>query len=118
MQFAHKKSGRDLIRVQLAESAFEFSTFDHSLQVTLSPSLNYRIPMLEMALALRFASMTRLPWNADKYFHAAHFVRMAKVNPEIDWTMLRSIGDLIGPSEGRKLMKKVRDLHAGKPFQL
>lgn len=116
--FLHKKSAKRLISIQLAEEPLELATFDQSLRVFLTPSLTYRIPSLEMALALRFASMTQLPWCAEKYYHAAQFVRMAKINLDVDWKRLRSVGDLIGPSQGRKLVRKVRDLHAGKRFQL
>lgn len=108
-QFKHKKTGKALISIQLAEEPLVLSIFEHFLRLDVSPSLNYGIPRLEMALALSFASMTRRPWSdADKYYDAAQFIRIVKVNPQLD----------IEPSGGRRLVKKVRDLHAGKRFEM
>ena len=56
--------------------------------------------------------------DPDKSFHAAHILRRVKVNLDVDFVTLRLLGNFIGRSEGGKLVKKVREVHSGKPFQL
>ncbi len=116
--FMHKKTGKALISIQPAATPLALSVFEHSVRLDPSPRLNFLIPRLEMALALSFVAMTGPPWTAQNYYSAAQFLRMVKVNPDVDWKILRSIGNLISPNEGRRLVKNVRDLHAGKRFQL
>ncbi len=74
----------------------------------------YKIPTLEMALALKFASLMSTDRElADRYQDASDLMRMAKLNPEIDFDKLVELGDLIAPDTGKELLKKVRRVRAG-----
>ncbi len=75
----------------------------------------YKIPTLEMALALRFASRTSTERElAGRYQDASDFMRMARLNPGIDFPKLAEWGNLIAPEGGKELVKKVRQVRAGK----
>jgi hypothetical protein len=68
----------------------------------------YRIPTLEMALALTFSRMKSLTWgNAKKHMDAHYFIAMVKVNPMIDLTLLAMLGDLVCPDGGVEIVQTV-----------
>jgi len=75
---------------------------------------HYRIPTLEMALAMKFAPMTS-PNRAyeDKLQDAHDFVLIVKKNTQIDLEILRNLGDLIYPQGGDELLEMVRKIRAG-----
>jgi len=79
----------------------------------------FRIPSLEMALAMRFAVIAspNQPW-ADKYQAAHDFILMTKSNRVINMKKLCALGDLLDPKRGKELLEKVRQVRAGQKFNL
>jgi hypothetical protein len=92
--------------------------FKHTSPVT-SKGQAYKVPSLEMALAMKFAPMVSLHrQDEDKYQDAHDFILMVKSNPEIDLKKLAELGDLVYPEGGKELVEKVRQVQAGEKLQL
>lgn len=92
--------------------------FKHTKSVTASGQ-EYRIPSLEMALALKFAPMISLSRaEIDKYQDAHDFGRMVVSNPEIDLAKLEQLGELVYPGGGAEILEKVRQVRAGERLTL
>jgi hypothetical protein len=82
-------------------------------------ALSYRIPSLEMALALKFARLLTRSWaDPDKYMDAHDFICMAQWNPHVDEGTLAELGELIRPGGGREIVKTVNRLRAGGKLDL
>jgi hypothetical protein len=79
----------------------------------------YRIPTLEMALALKFAPMTS-PFREDqkKYQDAADFIALVKFNPTIDLRKLMHLGELVYSGGGAEIIEMVRRVRAGERLEL
>ena len=93
-------------------------TFKHTVQIH-SGGQDYRIPSLEMALAMKFGSMISLTRSdPDKLQDAADFSRMVLANPEIDLGQLAELGDLVYPGGGQEIVEKVRQVRAGEILKL
>ena len=79
----------------------------------------YRIPSLEMAVALKFAPMVSLTRaDKDKYQDAHDFLALVENNPEMDSEKLAELGDLIYPGGGTELLELVRKARAGEKLNL
>jgi hypothetical protein len=79
----------------------------------------YRIPTLEMALAMKFAPMVSLVRADEKKHLDAHdFITMIKANPDIDLAKLEELGDLVYPGGGKEILEKVRQVRAGEKLVL
>jgi len=79
----------------------------------------YRIPSLEMALAMKFAPMISLTrTDPDKLQDAVDFSRIVLANPEIDLAKLAELGDLVYPGGGREIVEKVQCVREGRRLQL
>jgi len=79
----------------------------------------YQIPSLEMALALKFASMISLTRSDEKKHIDAHdFITMIKVNPVIDLENLAGFGELVYPGGGKEIVEKVGQVRRGEPLKL
>jgi hypothetical protein len=79
----------------------------------------YRIPTLEMALAMKFAPMISIMReDYKKYRDASDFMRIIRVNPEIDLDKLAELGDLVYPGGGMEIVEKVRQVRAGEKLVL
>jgi hypothetical protein len=79
----------------------------------------YKIPTLEMALAMKFGPMISLTRaDADKYQDAADFMRMIHANANIDLEQLAELGDLIYNGGGAELLEMVRRVRAGEKLLL
>jgi hypothetical protein len=92
--------------------------FKHAVttQVHGAPCL---IPTLEMALAMKFLAMISLTReDYKKHMDAADFIRMVKVNAEIDSEQLTTLGELVYPGGGQEIVEKVRQVRAGERLQL
>lgn len=75
---------------------------------------SYRIPSLEMALAMKFAPMSSLHRaDAKKYLDAHDFILMVQSNPEIDLEKLAELGELVFGGGGKNLLELVRKVRAG-----
>jgi hypothetical protein len=79
----------------------------------------YKIPSLEMALAMKFAPMISLHRaDIDKYQDAHDFGRMILSNPDIDLGKLAQLGELVYPGGGQEILEKVRQVRAGEKLNL
>lgn len=79
----------------------------------------YRIPSLEMALALKFAAMIS-PNRADEKRHtdASDFISIVKSNADIDLDKLEALGDLAYPGGGSEVIQHVQNIRAGKKIEI
>jgi hypothetical protein len=92
--------------------------FKHT-QTVVSEGQTYRIPSLEMALAMKFAPMISLHRkDADKLLDAHDFIYMVQANPDIDLEKLAQLGDLVYPGGGQEIVEKVRQVRAGEKLKL
>ena len=75
---------------------------------------SYRVPSLEMALALKFGPMVS-PSRVDgkKRLDAADFTLIVAAHPEIDLAILAELGELVYPGGGREIVELVRKIRAG-----
>lgn len=81
--------------------------------------VRYRIPSLEMALAMKFAPMISLTReDAKKYMDAHDFILIVQANPEIDLDQLAVLGEIVYPGGGKEIVEKVEAVRAGKKLQL
>jgi hypothetical protein len=79
----------------------------------------YRIPSLEMAIAMKFAPMVSLHRrDADKYQDAHDFLLMVEANPRINLEVLEKLGDLVYPGGGKEVLDMVRKARAGEKLNL
>jgi hypothetical protein len=77
------------------------------------------VPTLEMALAMKFAPMISLTReDYKKHMDASDFIRMVKMNPDIDLGKLAALGELVYPGGGTEIVEKVRQVRAGERLQL
>ena len=74
----------------------------------------YRIPTLEMAVAMKFSAMIS-PYRAaeDKHDDARDFIRMVKYNPELDEKKTADLASLIYPDGGKYILNLIRQARAG-----
>jgi hypothetical protein len=92
--------------------------FKHTCSVTLEGQ-TYRIPSLEMAIAMKFAPMISLTRSDEhKYQDASDFITIIKANPSIDLEKLAELGELVYPGGGQELVEKVRQVRAGETLKL
>ena len=79
----------------------------------------YRIPSLEMALAMKFAPMISLNRkNKDKLLDAHDFMYMVDANPNIDLERLAELGELVYPGGGKEIVDKVDQVRRGAALKL
>jgi hypothetical protein len=94
------------------------AAFKHTTKVRLGNE-ECRIPTLEMALATKFAPMVSLVRvDEKKLIDAADFIRIVKVNADIDLETLAELGDLVYPGGGKEIVELVRKVRAGERLQL
>lgn len=94
------------------------AAFKHTKPVTMGGQ-RYRIPSLEMALAMKFAPMVSINRrDEDKYQDAHDFIYIVKSNPEIDLEELAKLGDLVYPEGGKEIVEMVRKVRAGEKLNL
>lgn len=92
--------------------------FKHTHTIS-SGGQTFRIPSLEMALAMKFAPMISLYRRDEDRFQDAHdFMYMVKSNHEIDLAKLEQLGDLVYPGGGKEIVEKVRQVRAGEKLNL
>ena len=81
--------------------------------------LSYRVPSLEMALAMKFAPMISPNRDdAKKLIDAHDFIMIVRVNQEIDLETLSELGDLVYPGGGKELLDLVSRVRAGETLIL
>ena len=94
------------------------AAFKHAEAVQAGKQL-YRVPCLEMALAMKFAPMISLTREDEKKHLDAHdFILMVKANPEIDLEKLAELGQLVYNGGGQEILEMVRKVRAGEKLVL
>jgi hypothetical protein len=94
------------------------AAFKHTHDVS-SGRLTYRVPSLEMALAMKFAPMVSPNRDdAKKLIDAHDFIMIVRANPEIDSDRLSELGDLVYPGGGKELLDLVRRVRTGETLIL
>jgi hypothetical protein len=79
----------------------------------------FRVPSLEMALAMKFGPMVSLNRDeAKKHLDIHDFIMMVRANPRIDEKVLVELGDMVYPDGGKDLLELVRKVRAGEKFTL
>src|SRR5205823_8288055 len=92
--------------------------FKHTHTVS-SEGQTYRVPSLEMALAMKFAPMISLHRrDSDKLLDAHDFMKMVEANPGIDLKTLNELGDLVYSGGGKEIVEMVRRVRAGEILHL
>ncbi len=94
------------------------AAFKYVVKVSASRQ-TYLIPTLELALALKFAPMVSLLRADEKKHMDAHdFIKMVKMNADIDLETLSELGDLVYAGGGQEILEKVRQVRAGERLEL
>ncbi len=94
------------------------AAFKHTTEVELKGH-KYRIPSLEMALAMKFAPMVSLMRvDEKKLIDASDFIKMVKANPDIDLELLAELGELVYSGGGKEIAELVRKVRAGERLQI
>jgi hypothetical protein len=94
------------------------SVFKNNVEVK-AKGQTYRIPTLEMGLALKFAPMISLNRaDEDKYQDAHDFIRMVKNNKDIDLDVLEELGELVYNGGGQDILELVRRVRAGEKLEI
>ena len=92
--------------------------FKHTVTVE-EKGQRYRIPSLEMALAMKFAPMVSLSRaDEDKHQDAHDFILLVKNNPDIDLDKLQTIAEGIYGGAGQEIAEMVRRVRAGEKLVL
>jgi hypothetical protein len=92
--------------------------FKHTKTVS-SKGHDYRVPSLEMAIAMKFAAMISLHRrDKDKYQDAHDFIAIVEANPELDSEKLESLGEQVYPGGGAEVLELVRRAKAGEKLNL
>jgi hypothetical protein len=94
------------------------AAFKHTHTV-LAGKLKYRVPSLEMALAMKFAAMIS-PNREDvkKIVDSHDFIVMVRANPDLDSEKLKTLGDLVYSEGGQGILELVRRVRAGETLIL
>lgn len=118
VRLADPESGKVLIDVLKANQPLLRVCLKHA-RVIESAGETYKIPSLELALALKFAPMVSLTREeAKKYRDASDFMLMVQANPNIDLQKLQKLGDLVFPGGGAEVVELVRKVRAGEKLHL
>ena len=92
--------------------------FKYTHTVTMG-KLRFRIPSLEMALAMKFGPKVSLNRDEAKKHQDIHdFIMMVRANAEIDLEQLAGLGDEVYPGGGGELLELVRKVRAGEKLVL
>jgi len=107
-----------LIDVMKPNQQLYRDAFKHTKTVT-SEGQTFKIPSLEMALAMKFAAMISLHrQDEDKHQDAHDFIRMVKANAEIDLEKVNELGELVYPGGGKEIVEKVAQVRRGETLKL
>ncbi|HXG13268.1 MAG TPA: hypothetical protein VNK04_26150 [Gemmataceae bacterium] len=94
------------------------AAFKHTHTVAQG-KLKYRIPSLEMSLAMKFAPMISPNRDGAKKLIDAHdFIMIVRANPDIDLEKLAALGNLVYPEGGKEIVELVRRVRAGETLIL
>jgi hypothetical protein len=92
--------------------------FRHTRNV-VSDGQRFRVPSLEMAVAMKFASLVSPDRGyAEKHQDAHDFIGIVKQNADLDGKKLSELASLIYPAGGKDVLEMVRGIRAGEKFNL
>jgi hypothetical protein len=75
---------------------------------------SYKIPVVELALVMKFSAMTSVYRGETEKLQDAHdFRQIIEVNPQMDIDKLREFADLIYPEGGKDITDMVRRVREG-----
>ncbi len=87
--------------------------FKHTKQIG-SGKDSYRIPSLEMALAMKYSAMASPNRVVESKYQDAHdFILMVKNNPDFHRDKLAALGDLVYPGGSTEILELARQALAG-----
>jgi hypothetical protein len=93
-------------------------TFKHT-HATSAEGHKYRIPSLEMALAMKFAAMiSPFRHEAKRLKDGSDFYLMVENNPDIDLGTLTRLAELVYGGGGAEICEMVRQVRAGEKLVL
>jgi hypothetical protein len=97
----------------LYRAAFKFT------QPVVAGKEGYRVPSLEMALAMKFAPMISLTRaDKDKFQDAHDFILMVEANADINLEKLAELGEMVYSGGGQEIVERVRQVRAGERMKL
>src|SRR5262249_49249068 len=118
VRLSDPESGRVLIDVMKSVQPLHREGLRHATNVK-AEGLIYKVPSLEMALALKFGPMvSTVRADPKKYRDASDFMLMVKKNLSIDLEILAQLGELVYPGGGEEIVELVRKTRAGEKLQL
>jgi len=93
-------------------------TFKNAREVTEGKE-TYRVPSLEMALAMKFAAMVSPNRQQVKKFQDAHdFGQILLSNPELNRETLQTLCETIFGGGGAEVLEIIRKMQAGEKIEL
>jgi hypothetical protein len=114
----YKDSQKIAIDVMRPSQQLFRDAFKHTHRVRAGRQ-EYRIPCLEMAIAMKFAPMISLHRrDKDKYQDAHDFILMVESNPDLDERKLADLGELVYQGGGAEILEMVRRVRAGEKLNL
>ena len=118
VRLRHQETAIVAIDVMKTNQPLYQAAFKNNITLEMEKE-SYRVPSLEMALAMKFAPMISLV-RADhkKYMDAHDFILIVRNNPDIDLDKLAQLGDLVYPGGGKEIVEKVRQVRAGEKLVL
>jgi predicted nucleotidyltransferase len=113
-----KRNSDDVLIDVMKPTALYRAAFKHTHTV-IRGKLSFRVPSLEMALAMKFGPMvSRNRDEAKKHQDIHDFIMMVRANAEIDLDELAKLGELVYPGGGPELLELVRKVRAGEKLTL
>jgi hypothetical protein len=118
VRLSDPETGKAVIEVMKANQPLFRQALQHTRTIT-AKGLSYKIPSLEIALAMKFGPMVSIV-RADekKLVDASDFIKIVKANPMIDLETLAELGELVYPGGGKDVVELVRKVRAGEKLQL
>lgn len=118
VRFRDRQTGAVAIDVMKPNQPVIHAALTHTRTVQ-SGRLTYKVPSLEMALALKFAPMVSLyRADLDKQQDAVDFGRMVLSNPDLDFDKLSILAELVYQGGGKEIAELVRRVRAGEQIIL
>ncbi len=113
-----KKNEQYLIDLMLTNAPLFKRVFTETATIRLNRRV-LKVPKLEAALAMKFASMTGHYRNLRKKKQdAVDFMSVVERNTEINEELLRELGELVYPGGGADVLKYVEDVRAGRNLEI
>lgn len=113
VRFTDPRTAKVVIDVMKANQPLFKNVMRYSHRVD-TKRRSYNIPILELAITMKFAAMVSPRRQLDKkYLDAADFISMIKANPIIDVSKLSMLARRVYPGGGKEIVDMVRRVRAG-----